>query len=97
MLRSIDLRDVLSKVQAMQEAYQAVIYQAETDQRYFSLYLNQLFVDRQRQPPQISPPQEARIHINEEHRREKQSERRRRGVRHSDEDDLSGQIIDMKV
>lgn len=98
MLRSIDLRDLLSKVQAIQEAYQAVIYQAETDQRYFSLYVNQMFADRQRQPLQIPPPQEPRIHVQEEHRRENRSEeRRRRGSHHRDEDDPSGRIVDMRV
>jgi hypothetical protein len=99
MMRSIDLQDLLSKVQAMQEAYQAVIYQADTDQRYFSLYVDRMFVDRQRQPLQIPPPQEPRIQIN---RRKEEEERRRehrwgRKVAPGYEEDPSGRIVDMKV
>ncbi|MBI4532208.1 MAG: hypothetical protein HY709_11895 [Candidatus Latescibacteria bacterium] len=101
MMRSIDLQDLLSKVQAMQEAYQAVIYQADTDQRYVGLYVNRMFVDRQRQPPQIPPPQEPRIQIDRrKEEEERQREHRRSKVRKGHpgyEEDPSGRIVDMKA
>lgn len=97
MLRSLDLRDLLSKVQAVQEAYQGVVYQADTDQRHIGIYLDRMFTDKQRQAPEVPPAQEPRV--QHYRRREEERKGKGRGRRNQPgwEEDPTGMIVDMKV